>query len=82
MAPINHTINLRMKMPRVFSIPAIVMWLGVGLICHLMFLGSSFDWSNVWTFVWLFAWPLLFGLVLMLIAGVGFAIWRITRLFR
>lgn len=35
------------------------LYLGIGAICHLIFIGAQFDWSSAWTWVWLLGWPLM-----------------------
>ncbi|MBR0998738.1 hypothetical protein ABIF65_003780 [Bradyrhizobium japonicum] len=37
----------------------IAIYLGIGALCHVFFVGAHFDWSSAWTLVWLFAWPVM-----------------------
>lgn len=35
------------------------LYLAIGALLHLLFVGSHFDWSSVLTWLWLFGWPLM-----------------------
>lgn len=37
----------------------IAIYLGVGVLCHLLFAGSHLDWSSAWTWLWVFGWPVM-----------------------
>ena len=49
-------------------------YLGVGTLCHLIFVGAHFDFSSAWTWLWLLGWPIMlffFGSVAAIIVGLG-----------
>lgn len=52
----------------------IALYFGIGALCHLLFVGSHFDFSSAATILWLFLWPLMllfWGTLLALtVAGV------------
>jgi hypothetical protein len=59
-------------------------YLGVGILCHLLFLGSHFLIDDLWSWVWLFGWPIAlfvsgllvcFALGIVLVAGLGLWTW-------
>lgn len=37
----------------------ISIYLGVGVLCHVLFVGSHLDWSLAWTWLWVFGWPVM-----------------------
>jgi hypothetical protein len=41
------------------SIKGLLVYVGIGAICHLLFAGVHLDPSSVWTWIWLFAWPVM-----------------------
>lgn len=43
-------------------------YVGIGAICHALFVGSTFVASSAWTWAWLLAWPAL--LASLLLAGI------------
>lgn len=51
---------------------ALLPYLGVGLLCHLLFVGSRFDWSSAWTWLWLVFWPAPVALVAAAATVAGF----------
>lgn len=50
-------------------------YLGIGALLHLLFVGAHFDWSNAWTWLWLVGWPMmlvaLFAFAGLIMAGIG-----------
>lgn len=38
----------------------LAVYLGIGAICHAVFVGPQFDWSSAWTWGWLLGWPIAF----------------------
>jgi hypothetical protein len=61
------------------GLPSAGVYLGIGALCHALFVGSHFDWSSAWTYGWLFGWPAMifaaaWALMLVLIViGLGIA---------
>jgi hypothetical protein len=41
------------------SLTRFAIYVGIGALCHAVFIGTQFDWSSAWTFAWVFAWPLM-----------------------
>lgn len=41
------------------NIARLGIYLGIGALLHVLFVGSHFDWSSAWTWVWLFGWPIM-----------------------
>jgi len=57
-------------------------YLGIGAMLHALCVGPQFDWHSAWTFGWLLGWPIMlvismwaFALMIVLVVGVGWAIW-------
>jgi hypothetical protein len=54
--------------------PAVLLYLGIGALCHAVFIGAQFDWSSAWTWGVLFGWPMaMLGAMfaLAVLVGVG-----------
>lgn len=58
------------------SIIRLVIYLGIGALLHLVFVGAHFDWSNAWTWLWLVGWPIMLMVFLFssLVIAAGFAL--------
>lgn len=64
------------------GLPSLAFYLGVGALCHAVFMGAHFDWASAWTWGWLLGWPAMmfvtfwvFALILaaLVMFGLGVA---------
>lgn len=57
------------------SVGGLVIYLGIGALFHIVFVGPTFVWSSAWTWLLLFGWPLLVAIVIFL-ASLAIAAWE------
>lgn len=50
------------------QIIAVLTYLGVGALAHVLFVGATFDFTSPWTVAALFGWPFLLTLALGVVA--------------
>lgn len=43
----------------VITLVRLIIYFGIGAICHALFVGDQFVWTSSWTIAWLFAWPIM-----------------------
>ena len=46
-------------------------YLAIGALCHLVFIGQHFDFYSAWTWLWLFGWPLMIVFVLSVMSVIA-----------
>lgn len=73
-----------------------IIYLGIGVALHALFVGATFDWSSAWTLGWLIGWPVMlfvwsvmnivkvaiFILAFCLVAGTVSFVWEQTWVWR
>jgi hypothetical protein len=40
-------------------IVSLLIYLGIGAMCHALFLGARFHFNDAWTYAWLLGWPIM-----------------------
>lgn len=46
----------------------LIIYLGIGAVFHLVFIGDQFDFQSAWTWFWLFGWPVVLLACLFLVS--------------
>lgn len=54
-------------------LPMFGLYLGIGALCHAVFVGAQFDWQSAWTWGWLLGWPVMAAVIFGGVIAFGFA---------
>lgn len=55
----------------------LALYLAIGIVFHVIFIGSLFDSSNLWSWLWLLGWPI----ALLVTFGLAMAVLSIIAIF-